>query len=284
VRIDAPAGEGIVSPARRSPHDAVRVTVTSTSRGQLGAVTSRGRVIRFSPVDLPAVPPNSVQLAAGVRLWDYLGLSDQKEELLSIVSLSSEDPIALGTAQGVVKRIQPGGWPSRPDFEVIALKAGDSVVGAAQCPDGHDLVFVTSDARLLHFPAAQVRPQGLAAGGMAGVNLADGARVLFFGSAEADAVVATVSIPEAVLAGTDPGRGKVTALAEFPGKGRATAGVRAQSFLKGESALAHAWVGPGPALAVSSDGSARNLPDPVTKRDASGTVLDGVIAAIGRRL
>jgi len=124
----------------------------------------------------------------------------------------------------------------------------------------------------------------LAAGGMAGVNLADGARVLFFGSAEADAVVATVSIPEAVLAGTDPGRGKVTALAEFPGKGRATAGVRAQSFLKGESALAHAWVGPGPALAVSSDGSARNLPDPVTKRDASGTVLDGVIAAIGRRL
>ena len=50
---------------------------------------------------------------------------------------------------------------------------------------------------------------------------------------------------------------KVTALAEYPQKGRATGGVRTAS-LTGESQLALAWVGVGPAKAASSGGVARS--------------------------
>jgi DNA gyrase subunit A len=60
--------------------------------------------------------------------------------------------------------------------------------------------------------------------------------------------------------------------------------VRAHSFLKGEAALALAWVGPAPALAVGGDGSARILPDAGAKRDASGAPLEGVVGSVGRRL
>jgi len=287
VRVDLPEGtEPPVAATRRSKHDAILSTVVTTSRGEVGAITSRGRLVRFTPVDLPAVPANSVQLAAGARIADYLGLTDKKERVVGLVSLTSELPIALGTAQGVVKRVAAGGYPSRPDFEVIALKPGDEVVGSGQGGDAEELVFVTSDAQLLHFGAAQVRPQGVAAGGMAGINLGAQARAIFFGAVDpgGDISVVTISTPADTLPGADPGRGKVSSLREFPGKGRATGGVRAHSFLKGEAALALAWVGPAPALAVGSDGAARVLPEGGAKRDASGTPLDGVVGSVGRGL
>ena len=76
----------------------------------------------------------------------------------------------------------------------------------------------------------------------------------------------------------------MTPLHEFPGKGRATGGVRAHTFLKGEAALTLAWVGPSPALAVGTDGSARTLPESGAKRDGSGTPLDSVVGSVGRSL
>jgi DNA gyrase subunit A len=271
---------------RRGRHDAILSTVASTVRGELGAITSRGRLVRFSPVDLPSVPGNSVQLAAGARIGDYLGLADKKERVLGLVSLTSDEPIALATATGTVKRVAPGGYPSKPDFEVIALKPGDEVVGIAQGGDAEEFVLVTTDAQLLHFPASAVRPQGVGAGGMAGINVSSGARVLFFGTVDpsAEIVVATISTPAETLAGADPGRAKVSAFSEFPGKGRATGGVRAHSFLKGENALSLAWAGPAPVLAVGPDGSLRTLPDAGAKRDASGTPMDAVVGSIGRAL
>ncbi|TXK17490.1 DNA topoisomerase (ATP-hydrolyzing) subunit A [Homoserinibacter sp. GY 40078] len=286
VRVDLADGiDGPAAATRRSKHDAILSTVRGTTRGELGAVTSRGRLIRFTPVDLPSVPANSVQLGAGARIADYLGITDKKERVLGLVSLTSDLPIALGTRSGVVKRVAAGGYPNRPDFEIISLKPGDELVGAAQGTDSDELVFIASDSQLLHFSASQVRPQGVAAGGMAGINLATGSEVLFFGAVDpADAVVVTISTPAETLAGTDAGRGKVSHFAEFPGKGRATGGVRSHSFLKGESSLALAWAGPAPARAISADGAARALPEPGAKRDASGTPLDAVIGSVGRPL
>jgi DNA gyrase subunit A len=187
-----------------------------------------------------------------------------------------------------VKRVTAGGYPNRPEFEVIGLKVGDEVVGAVQGDESDELVFVASDAQLLRFPAASVRPQGCAAGGMAGINLGAGAHVIHFtslpGHAEASAVVVTIATSSETLLGTDPGSAKVSLFAEFPAKGRATGGVRSQRFLKGEDALHLAWVGRSPALAVGTDGSARQLPDAGAKRDASGQPLEAVVAAIGSRI
>ncbi len=270
---------------RRSKHDAIRSRVTTTSRSELGAVTSTGRLIRFTAVDLPSVPSNSIQLAAGAKITEYLAIG-ARERVLAIVALDSDEPIALGTRQGIVKRVTPGAWPSKPDFEIIALKPGDEVVGAAQGGDSDELVFVTAEAQLLHFAASAVRPQGHSAGGMAGIGLGAGGSVIFFGAVRslADAVAVTVSTSTSTIAGADPGRAKVSALTEFPGKGRATGGVRAHSFLKGEDVLGLAWVGPAPALAVGSDGAARQLPESLAKRDASGTQLDAVIGSVGESL
>lgn len=246
-----------------------------------------GRLIRFSPVDLPVAPENSIQLGAGRKVDEYIAIAiaNRKERVLALVSLDSADSIALGTRQGVVKRLAVGTWPNRPDFEVIGLKPGDEVIGAAQGPESDELVFVSSLAQLLHFPAALVRPQGAAAGGVAGMNLGAKDAAIFFTSLDpAASVVATVSTNSTTLAGTDAGRAKVSDFSEFPGKGRATGGVRAHAFLKGEDALALAWAGPSAALAVAQDGGARQLPDSGMKRDSSGLPLDSPVASIGRAI
>ena len=96
--------------------------------------------------------------------------------------------LALGTAEGVVKRVLPDYPQNRDEFELIALRPGDRVVGAVQLSgESDELVFVTSDAQLLRFPASSVRPQGRAAGGMAGVRLSAGASVVWFGAVDAAA-------------------------------------------------------------------------------------------------
>lgn len=284
VRVDLAEGQELSRPARRSKHDAILSTTSATVRGEVGAITTTGRLLRFSPVDLPSVPATSVQLAAGTPLRDYLGITSRSEKVLTLVDLSSDIPVALATMQGTVKRIVPSTLPERPEIEVIGLKAGDAVVGAASAPDDADVVFVTTDAQLLHFPASAVRPQGAPAAGMAGIKLGSGASVLHFGvvAPAADAVVATVSGADGVIPGTDAGRAKVSLFTEFPAKGRATGGVRAHSFLRGEDRLTVAWVGIEPAYAVGTDGAVRKLPETPAKRDASGQLIDGVIGSIGR--
>ena len=282
VRVDLEPGATIATPARRSKHDAIQARLETTTRSEIGAVTSAGRVVRFTPIDIPAVPASSVGLGAGVRIHDYLGLTDRSERVLALIRFDDDTPLALGTKDGVVKRVVPSGLAVRPELEIIGLKPKDVVIGAAPASDETELVFVSSDAQLLHFPASNVRPQGAPAGGMAGVKLGSGAEVISFTvvASPEDAVVITVSGSEGTLAGADAGRAKVSDFAEFPGKGRATGGVRAHAFLKGEDRLRLAWVGVEP-RAIGSDGAARQLPVSGAKRDASGQPLDSVIGSIG---
>jgi DNA gyrase subunit A len=282
VRVDLEPGANIATPARRSKHDAIQARLETTTRSEIGAVTSAGRVVRFTPIDIPAVPASSVGLGAGVRIHDYLGLTDRSERVLALIRFDDDTPLALGTKDGVVKRIVPSALAVRPEIEIIGLKPKDVVIGAAPASDETELVFVSSDAQLLHFPASNVRPQGAPAGGMAGVKLGSGAEAISFTvvASPEEAVVVTVSGSEGMLAGADAGRAKVSDFAEFPGKGRATGGVRAHAFLKGEDRLRLAWVGVEP-RAIGADGAARQLPASGSKRDASGQPLDSVIGSVG---
>ncbi len=156
------------------------------------------------------------------------------------------------------------------------------MVGAVELRTGEEeLCFITTDAQLLHFPASGVRPQGRSGGGMAGIKLTAGHTVAFFGAFDtADAVVVTASGSSTALEGTEPGSVKVTPFSEYPGKGRATGGVRSHRFLKGEDTLVTAWAGPAPARAAAASGAPVELPPATGKRDGSGVPAPQPIAAI----
>jgi DNA gyrase subunit A len=270
----------------RAAHDVVVSAVRATARGRVGLVTSAGRVVRLPVLELPTLPSThgAPSLAGGVPLAALCEL-DKGEQPVGLCSLSDEGPgLALGTADGVVKRVAPDVPSSADSWSVIRLEDGDRVVGAVELATGdEELVFVTTDAQLLRFAASSVRPQGRPAGGMAGIRLGDGQRVVFFGAVDADrdSVVVTAAGTTGALPGTSSATVKVTPFSEYPGKGRATGGVRAQRFLKGEDVLLVAWVGPTPARASTPQGAPAPLPPIDPRRDGSGLPTSKPVAAVG---
>ncbi|WP_309074369.1 DNA topoisomerase IV subunit A [Paenarthrobacter sp.] len=276
--------EPLAESGPRTKHDVFRSVVKTTARGEIGAVTSQGRMLRLQVMDMPVLPPVSglPNLAGGVPAKDFITLL-KGETLVAFVPLDSV--LAIGTVQGVVKRVQPDYPLNREDWEIIALKDKDSVLAVEPAQeDNVDLVFVTRQAQLLRFSASNVRPQGRTAGGMAGIKLAAGDEVIHFGTVRADdpaAVVVTIAGTNGALPGTAPGTAKVTAFEEYPVKGRATGGVRVHRFLKGEDTLLLAWAGHGPAKASSTAGVARALPHEHGRRDGSGVPLSQPVEAIG---
>jgi DNA gyrase subunit A len=262
----------------------VVASARATARGTVGVVTTAGRLVKLGVLDLPVLPPtaNAPHLQGGAPVTEFLALAPG-ERAVTLTSLGPDAAgLALGTARGVVKRVQPEMLTNRDAWDVIRLD-GDSVVGAVELRDADDeLVFVTSDAQLLRFPASAVRPQGRAGGGVAGVRLAPGARAVFFGSVDlaADNVVVTVSGSSQALPGTEPGNVKVTDFREYPGKGRGTGGVRCHRFLRGEDQLSAAFVGAEPVRAAAASGSPVDLPQERGRRDGSGLPVAQPIAAI----
>jgi DNA gyrase subunit A len=126
-----------------------------------------------------------------------------------------------------------------------------------------------------------VRPQGRGASGVAGINLAAGSYAVFFGSVMPDDVVLTAANNSAALPSTDPGSAKLSALEEFPAKGRATGGVRSHRFSRNEDQIYFAWAGNRNYLTSTSDGKPIDLELEDSKRDSSGTKLSSTIGAIG---
>jgi DNA gyrase subunit A len=116
---------------------------------------------------------------------------------------------------------------------------------------------------------------------MAGVTLADSARVVAFAAASGEAwQVVTISASSEALAGVDAGRAKVSELSVFPPKGRATSGVRCHGFTKGEDHLVHAGVFDAP-RALTQAGKPVELPSDLSKRDASGSRLEQPVGWLG---
>lgn len=306
--------------------DQITTIFETSTRATYGLVTSAGRLVLAPVVDLPALPATAtLSLKGGVQADELIGMTESTDPIRGervITAIAMEQPtsgktsakdesedggaaeakplpsLAIGTRNGVIKRWNREAPTTMDSWPVIDLKDGDEVVFAAVAEDDDRLVFISSDSSLLTFEAKNVRPQGRTAGGMAGIKLAEGARVAAFNVVPAGkvawtyeegengltsgsgAVVLTVAGDSDALPGTENGAAKVTPLEMYPTKGRATGGVRSQRFLKGQNTLILAWVGLYPLHASTSAGSPVELPKPDMRRDGSGVDLASPIAFI----
>ncbi|MGA1033099.1 MAG: DNA gyrase subunit A, partial [Aquiluna sp.] len=238
-------------------------------RKDVGFVLEDGRAIQVHVSDLPTQAIGSI---AENDASEFLGL---QSAVVGIVEWQSEKTYALGTRSGVVKRIT-GPLPDKHEVSLISLKEGDALVGVSETEVGADLVFVTDAANALIFSADAVRPQGLAAAGMAGINTADN-RAIYFGSGTKESLLLTAANNSQALGATDPGSWKLTPLSAFPSKGRGSMGVRCQRLLKGEDQLYFAGVVSAEPVVLDPAGQTLDTPQVEPKRDASGSTAAGYI-------
>ncbi|MGW1503960.1 DNA gyrase/topoisomerase IV subunit A [Streptomyces mirabilis] len=277
---------GEAEDAKRTKHDLIVSAVQATARGEIGAVTSSGRLLRLNVIDLPQLPEtaSAPNLSGGAPITEFLSSLEPDETVICLTTLDESSPgLAIGTEQGVVKRVVPDYPSNKEELEVITLKDGDRIVGAVELRTGEeDLVFITDDAQLLRYQASQVRPQGRAAGGMTGIKLTEGAKVISFTAVDpaVDAVVFTVAGSRGTLDDSVQTTAKLTPFDQYPRKGRATGGVRCQRFLKGEDCLSLAWAGALPARAAQKNGTPAELPEIDPRRDGSGVSLAKTVSVV----
>jgi DNA gyrase subunit A len=266
----------------RVKYDAIAQQIVTSTRSQIGIVTTEGRLLRTSVVDLPVT--TKAGLASNVAATAITTLR-RGERVIGITSLTDDGTLAIATELGVVKRVELTDLPTKDAVDVINLKPNDAVVGCGWIPaDDEPLgVLITEDARLLQFELTDVRAQGRNAAGVAGIKTTAKGKVIGFFISHEDAEVITVATSTDTLPGTGHSSIKLTSLSEFSITARGGAGVRCHKFRKGESALGLAYVGAAPTAANSARGAAIGLPA-LNSRDATGEKLEAQVTALGSLL
>ena len=241
------------------------ICLVTSLRSDVGLILEDGKAIQIHVSDLPAGKPISAAKFAGT-----------KQKVLGVINWSTETTIAIGTNNGVVKRIA-GPLPDKHEVSLIALKDKDKLVGACEADDKATVGFITSVGNVLLFAADAVRPQGLPAAGMAGVSLGDG-HAIYFGKAIDSGHLVTAANSSQSLGKTDAGSVKITPMKAYPKQGRASKGVRCHKFLKNEDQLYFAkFVGPEPTVFDDSDKPIAGLAIE-SKRDGTGKKIKSFVA------
>ncbi len=262
--------------AKPGRHDVLAATVHTGASANVYAFTDRGRLLSVRVREIPEMARGS----RGASVTEMFSLS-RGEKVVGLTGTPTE-PVMLVTRGGVAKRVSPETVTgTRIGNPVIGLRKEDRLVAAFEASDDTEIGIIASDGQMLRTRAANVSTQGAGAGGVAGMKLKPGARVVASGPFEFGTQVVAV---------TDEGTAKVTEGTEIPAKGRATGGVRLLRFKGFETAVAYAWMGKDQALAaIVADASDPSRIDPTprplsltpTRRDGTAVDLGFRILALG---
>lgn len=262
-----------VNKSKPTKEDFVTSEVTTTTRATIGAITSRGRLVRQNVIEIPKAEGRS----RGGDLKEFFTLENEK--IINFVTLEPGQVITMITKAGLVKRLLTEALPNanKKDAPVIGLKDGDELISAhvTKTSDGpYDIIMVTNTAQLLRTNSESITPKGAPAGGMAGMKVAEGAEILATGIVpENDESVNVATLSDGYCY-------KATKALDYPVKGRGGSGVRCQTFKKGETMLIAA------SITSKEIYGTVNAKDPVlldatlSKRDASGIKLEQEIDAL----
>ena len=269
---DEPPGDG----GGRANHDVIVSAVRTTARGEVGVLTSRGRVVKLGVLDLPAAaglgqPPATSR--AALPFGEFLPL-EAGERALALTSLRTDGPgLALGTRAGRGQAGQPGG--ARP-----RRVGGDRAQGRRRGRRRRRAAHRRRGALLHHHrrPAAALRRRRRApAGPLRRRHGRHQARRRASGSAWFGALDPAASRRRhrvRLLDGAARHRGRRGQGDAVHASTPARAAPPAASAATGSSRARTPWSSPGPAprpaRAAAASGAPVDLPEATGRRDGSG--------------
>ena len=152
--------------------------------------------------------------------------------ILAVDPADTAGSVYIYTEQGMVKKSSLASMVvSKTMYQVISLKEGDKVIGAELATEGSTILFVTSDGQCVNTVTDEYPEQGRIAGGVIGVSLNRGAKVVYAAQADVEPVISDsgefVPMPLGeILVITEKGTGKRVIASEFAPMRRNRKGLR----------------------------------------------------------
>ncbi|MDQ1330589.1 MAG: gyrase subunit [Thermodesulfobacteriota bacterium] len=178
--------------------------------------TNQGKVYWCKVYDIP----ESGRTTRGKAIVNLLNFNEG-EKLTTILAVKAFEPgayVIMATKQGLVKRtdLMDYSRPRQGGIRALHLDEGDELI-AARITDGTLNVFACSaTGKSIRFHESDVRTTGRIAGGMRGMRLADGDRIVG---------MEVLTHGQTLVAVTENGFGKRTSIDEYPVQKRGGKGV-----------------------------------------------------------
>jgi DNA gyrase subunit A len=226
--------EDQVPRVERKPAQLPQLILAANTRDTIYLLTAGGKGVSMPVHQLP-------QAGAMVQGGHFADLSrlTRREHVSAALVLPPEATgyLTLGTVGGVVKRISLEDVPGvTGDVFGVMNVSDDDMLGWALHTTGDDeIILVTAFSQAIRFKEEEIRPMGLAAGGVMGIKLK---------GADDGLIGMALARPRASLwVIADNGFAKRTSLSEYPVQGRYGQGVITMRLPRTARALAGAAVG-----------------------------------------
>ncbi|BBL70619.1 DNA gyrase subunit A [Methylogaea oryzae] len=195
--------------------DFVDKLIVANTHDTILCFSSLGRVYSIKVYELPVAS----RASRGKPFVNLLPLTEGERinAILPIKDFGVERYVLMATTAGTVKKVE------LREFErirvggkiAIGLRDDDRLVGVALTDGSQSVMLFSSGGKVVCFDESEVRIMGREAGGVRGMNLPDGQRVISL----------IIASEGTVLTVTENGYGKRTELADFPRHHRGGSGV-----------------------------------------------------------
>ncbi|MBZ0233579.1 MAG: DNA gyrase subunit A, partial [Deltaproteobacteria bacterium] len=211
-------GRGITGAQSGGDDDFVADMFASSTHDHLLLFTSKGRAYYKKVFELP----EGGRTSKGKPFVNVVELQDGEEvvAMLPLKEFSAERFVFLATANGTVKKTALDAFDkiNVRGIKAINLDEGDTLVSAAITSKEHDVLLTSAKGFSVRFMDERVRPMGRTAGGVRGMTLTAGDRMVGMVAFERTSPATLVTVCER-------GYGKRTPLSDYPTKNRGGKGV-----------------------------------------------------------
>src|SRR5436305_10511786 len=225
-------GRGITGMATRED-DTVRHLLVAHNHDALLFFTDRGRVFRLRVFELPDVS----RTAKGEHIINLISI-EQRERVTAMVYVPkgvSRDYMIVATRKGAVKKTP------MDEFEVVRrsgliamnLEDDDELIGAKLAHVDDDVLIITAQGKAIRFTVAQLHSASRTSGGVRGIRLVKGDKVVSLNLAPKGGQLLVVN---------ENGYGKRTPVDEYPSQSRGGNGVITAKVIEKTGGVATARV------------------------------------------
>lgn len=222
-------GKGVIGMTTKE-EDEIEHIVDATTHDTILFFTNKGRVFGIKAWEIP----ESSRQAKGQALVNLLNL-EQGEEIRSILPMAKDSGIKnliMATRTGLIKKTEIKEFENLRASGLIAIKLrdDDQLVSVHPTTGDDHIILLTSDAKSIRFPEANVRPMGRATTGVTGIRLEKDDELIgmeVFPAKENIPADKRKKVFRDILTIAGKGLGKRTPIHLFPIQKRAGKGVKA---------------------------------------------------------